>query len=446
MNKTVLLLLLLCISFVLHARSADSISTQIDKMVLAYEDIYGFSGTVKVVLHENPVFEKSYGLANRSFNIANQPETRFSINSISKTFLATAIMMLAADHQLDLQAPVGKYLSSLTASWKDSVTLNHLLTHTSGLPRESGIHSYDEMSLQQQVGLVNKQSLLFSPGEKYAYSNSGIILLGAVLEAVSGTNYATFMEQKIVRPLDLQNTGFYHGRSVVKKLATPYRLTSNGLEFAQRSKHYGDNPGGGMYSTVDDLYRYVTALEQNKLLSPEYTQLLFTPHVQSGENEFEGYTWSIKHFGDETIYFAAGSGYGTKSVLIRSPKKKNFIAITANWGNTPILQMLSDLFLISAGQNPEPPASRNLARPNNYTAQLGLYEFNRDDLKKHLGMDKSTIKLQPFAGKLFLNDELLAQKESGLLGLTYTDELTIAFKGNRMIITINGNRIVGIKK
>ena len=435
--------LLFClVLFSSEAQSTDSLYQKLNELITAYEQVYGFSGAVKVVQDEKPVFEQSFGYADRSFSVKNTPDTRFSINSISKTFTATAVLILVEEGRIDLQAPISRYLPYLTAGWKDTVTTHQLLSHTSGLPRESGVQWYDELSLQEQALLVDQQALLFAPGARYEYSNSGVILLGAILESASGREYADFIQNKIIAPLGLPHTGVYTGRGVVKNQAVPYRLTANGLEFAQRTKHYGENAGGGLYSTPSDLYRYIRALEEGKLLPKKHVELLFTPHVQSGEGEYEGYAWSIKQFGDETLYFAAGSGYGTKSVIIRSPEHGGFIGITSNWGNTPILQLLGDLFLLTKGREVELPSSNHLAKPGSYREYLGVYTFDREVLQKHLMMDRSALKLQAFEGKLFLDDELLAEKGEGRLGLTYTDELIIEFEAGRMIITINDNRLI----
>lgn len=438
--KTTAIFLFLSLS-VAYAQDSD-LHQQFHQLAKGYQSVFGFSGNIKVVKDGREVFEQSYGLANRSFGIENTPQTRFSINSISKTFTATAILMLARDQKVDLQAPIKTYLPELDARWEDAITVHHLLSHTSGLPRESGIQACDELSFREQLKLVETQSLLFSPGERYEYSNCGLILLGAILEKVSNRSYEEFIQQEIIEPLGLANTGYYQGRNVVERQAVPYRFSANGLETAQRSKHYGDNAGGGLYSTAGDLYKYVLALETNQLLPEAYTALLFQPHAQSGETDFEGYAWSIKKFGDEKIHFAAGSGYGTKSVIIRMPDTGSFIGITSNWGNTPVLQLLRDLYLTLIGAEAAPPAENVLADPVDYATRLGEYQFDQEQLTKHLGMDRSVIRLHAFEGKLFLNDELLAEKE-GILMLTYTTELRIHFEGSKMIIDINGNIMEG---
>ncbi|RUO55541.1 serine hydrolase domain-containing protein [Pseudidiomarina homiensis] len=421
-------------------------ATDIDALVGAYHQTYGFTGTVKVVQGDQPLYEKSYGLANRSFAIENTPTTRNSINSISKTFTAFGILLLVENGKLDLHKSIGTYLPYLTADWKETVTIHHLLTHSSGLPRESGVQAHDELTLKQQVmRLVDQQTLLFNPGSQYGYSNSGLIVLGALLEQVTGKDYGAYITEQVLQPMQLNNTGYYRGRNVVDRQATPYRMSSTGLEFAQRSKHYGGNAGGGLYSTPSDLYQYVRAIESNQLLSAETTALLFTPHIHSGETDAEGYAWSIKKFGDETLHFAAGSGYGTKSVMIRAPESKDFISITSNWGNTPILNMLADIYLTLKGQSITPPDANQLAKPQDFAKQLGSYKFDPEQLKMHIGMDGDTVTLQAFENKLFLNDELMAAKGADVIGLTYTDEFRVQFQGKQMLIQINGNELRGQK-
>ncbi|TPE45325.1 serine hydrolase domain-containing protein [Pontibacter mangrovi] len=421
-----------------------NLNQKLNLAIEAYEKVYDFSGTVKVVIDNNNTFEKSYGFANRSFEIKNTPDTRFSINSISKTFTATAILILVEEGRIDINAPVTRYIPSLKTSWADSITVHHILTHTSGLPRESGIQSHEELTFKEQVKLVEKQTLLFTPGERYEYSNAGIILLGSIIENVSGMSYETFITKNIIQPLNLRNTGYYSGRNVISNLAVPYRITSDGLEFTQRSKHYGDNAGGGLYSSPSDLFQFVKGLEDHIILSKKYVDMMFQSYVQSGENEFEGYAWSIKYFGNEKLHFAAGSGYGTKSVIVRMPESGDFIGITSNWGNTPILQLLRDLYLTIRNIDVKLPSEDELANPDSYKSQIGTYIFDKEELAKHLGIKRDKILLQEVNGHLFLDDELLAE-EGNFLKLTYTNELKIEFNGDKMIINMNGNIIKGSK-
>lgn len=438
--------LVLMLTTLLPGFAQDSdIYSQLKKVATAYEAVYGFSGNLLIVQSDSSLLEASYGLADRETQVKNNSRTRFSINSISKTFTALAVLQLWEANKIDLHAPVIEYLPNLKSTWASQVTPHHLLTHTSGLPRESGIQPSDQLNFAQQLDLIAAQELSFDPGSRYQYSNGGIIILGALIEKASGLTYGDYLDQHIMGALQLSDTGYYRGKAAVVNQATPYRFTANGLEEAQRSKHLGDNAGGGLYSNPRDLYQYVLGLEQHLVLSEASTELLFKEHVQSGDTDREAYAWSIKYFGEEKIYFSAGSGYGTKSVIIRMPGSGDYIGITSNWGNTPILALLRDLYLSLRGVEVELPTTDTLAKPENYVQQLGTYEFDQATLMQNLGLDKSTIQLQEFEGKVFLDDELLTD-HNGMLRLTYTDELTIRFEKSLMILEMNGQVMKGLKQ
>ncbi|PTB88123.1 hypothetical protein C9927_04735, partial [Pseudidiomarina aestuarii] len=134
---------------------------------------------------------------------------------------------------------------------------------------------------------------------------------------------------------------------------------------------------------------------------------------------------------------------GTKSVMVRESTSGDFIAVTSNWGNTPILQLMAGLFLIINDLDYDLPDQKALAQPNDYVEFLGTYRFDPTLLKKHLMTDSDSMTLQEIDGRLFLNDELLADKENGFLGLTYTDEVMIKVDDTSMTININGNQVIG---
>ncbi|MDX5408260.1 MAG: beta-lactamase family protein [Chromatiaceae bacterium] len=443
-----------CMLLVLGAATAKAEQTpqlaattaKLAEVAQAYADVYGFSGTVKVVKHGEQVLLASYGLANREFNLANSPDVRFSINSMSKTFTAAAVLQLVEQGKLKLHTPVAAYIPELTAAWANKVTLHHLLTHSSGLPRESGIQPHQNLTLSQQITqLVNDQTLLFEPGSRYEYSNIGIMLLGRVIETASKLDFASYITEHIIKPLKLSNTGVYQAEKVVERQATPYRISPEGVATAARSKHLGVNPGGGMYSNVNDLYQFMLALEQHKLLSAETSRQMFQPQLTSADGDSHGYGWTLKPFGERVLYFAAGSGFGTKSVMLRSASQDDFIAITANWGNTPILQLMAGLFFVLNDMDYRLPDKRSLASEAQFSARLGRYSFVADEVQKHLMMQSNIVTLQAIDGKVFMNDELMAVRPDNTLRLTYTDEVSISFAGNDMIITINGNTLRGEK-
>jgi CubicO group peptidase (beta-lactamase class C family) len=424
---------------------ADPLPARFESLAGAYAEVYGFSGTIKIVRAGKPVFEQSFGPAERSFDTPNTPATRNSINSISKTFTAAAALRLVERGQLDLAAPVSRYLPELDAAWKDAVTVHHLLSHSSGLPREAGLPAHDDSSLADQADLVASLPTRFEPGARYGYSNAGYIVLGRVLERVSGLDYAELIEREIIRPLELRDTGVYRAEAVVARQAVPYRMTPEGVSTAQRTKTRGESAGGGLYSTPADLYRFVTALEDDSLLGESMRAKLFARHVETDGDDHEGYAWSIKSFGPNPIRFAAGSGYGTKSVIVRDPEAGDFIGIVSNWGNTPILDLLRDLFLTLNGREVAAPSSDLLADAADYRGQLGRYRFDAQQLRTALQADDDVMRLHEHQGRVFLDDELMARGENGTLRLTYTDELVVRVGDDVLVIEIGGRRLQGRK-
>ncbi len=409
----------------------------------AYADVYGFSGSVLVIEGGKHSFSDSSGLANRSFNVSHTMDTRISINSVSKLFTVVALLQLVDEGELELDASIGSYLPALTADWRQDVSVRHLLTHSSGLPREAGMPAHTDLSLAEQLPIVDALDLLHPPGTRYEYSNAGTVLLGRLLETLTGMDYPRVIESRIIEPLGLNNTGVYRGTSVVSRQAVPYSLGPEGVVEAQRSKIVGESAGGGLYSTPRDLYRFVLATEDGSLLSPASETLMVTPQPEVEGGETEAMTWSIQIDGESVLRMAAGSGYGTKSIVLRIPDSDSFIAIMTNWGNTPILDMLRDVYLTMSGVEVNLPDSSSLASPADFRTRLGRYRFDEERLRIHLQMENPVVSLLAVDDRLFLNDELMKNQGDGMLGLTYTNELEISFEENSMVLVINGNRLEG---
>src|SRR5437588_7987449 len=178
-----------------YAKAADSVAK-------AYADAGLFSGTILVAQDGKPILRKGYGLANREWNVAATPETRFRLGSITKQFTAAAILQLAEEGKLSLDDPVSKYYPQAPAAWAP-ITLKHLLTHTSGIPSYTSIPGFFDKSSQADrtpeeiIALTQDKPLEFKPGEKFSYDNTGYIILGFVIEKVSGQPYRDYLQDHI---------------------------------------------------------------------------------------------------------------------------------------------------------------------------------------------------------------------------------------------------------
>jgi CubicO group peptidase (beta-lactamase class C family) len=171
-----------------------------------------FGGTVLVAKNGQAVLRKAIGMANREWNIPNVPEGKFRIGSITKGFTATAILQLQEAGKLSINDPIAKYYSAAPASW-NAITIKHLLTHRSGIPSYTGLPNFinttarQDLTPEQIIKLTQDKPLQFEPGSKYAYDNTGYVLLGYVIEKVSGQSYVDYMQEHIFKPLGMNSTG-----------------------------------------------------------------------------------------------------------------------------------------------------------------------------------------------------------------------------------------------
>jgi D-alanyl-D-alanine carboxypeptidase len=185
-----------------------------------------FSGCVLVAKHGEVLYKKAFNLANKGYGIANTTDTKFNLGSVNKMFTAVSIMKLAEDGLLDVNDLIGKYLPNLPEELANKVTIHQLLTHTSG----TGLYWNDKFkakftelkTVDDYLPLFIEDPLLFEPGTSWAYSNSGYIVLGAIIESVSSRDYFTFVNDTIYKPANMHNTDCYDLEYDVSNLAIGY--------------------------------------------------------------------------------------------------------------------------------------------------------------------------------------------------------------------------------
>jgi CubicO group peptidase (beta-lactamase class C family) len=230
-----------------------------------------------------PVFRKAYGPANREWNVANTPQTVFRIGSTTKTFTAAAVLRLAEQGKLSLDDPIAKFYPAAPAAWA-SVTLRHLLTHSSGIPNYVEINGFIRgparlrSSPDDLIALVRDQPLQFPPGADFHYSNTGYVLLGQVIEKVSGQRYADYISEAFFKPLGLDHTAYDDFADVVPKRASGYWRPAGAWEHARLMTPETGDAAGAFRSTADDLLAWDQALHRGRVLSDAARQAMFTDY------------------------------------------------------------------------------------------------------------------------------------------------------------------------
>jgi CubicO group peptidase (beta-lactamase class C family) len=305
---------------------------QIDTYLSRLTAIGAFSGSVLVSRSDNILFSKGYGLADRDNGIPNTPQTRYILASISKQFIAMTILMLQEQHKLTVGDYVCIYIPDCPRAWKN-ITLHHLLTHTSGIPDYMSFSDFaSQMGLPysptQLVGWFRNKPLWFTPGTRWRYSNSGYALLGYIIEQVSGEPLGEFLSENIFEPLQMNDSGYDPDNAVGTDLAIGY----DGIEQSDYMDMSVAYAPGGLYATVEDLYRWSNALDANTLLSVKAENLLFKSYAQvpGVPAQSYGYGWFIRKRLNRTVVEHTGVLTGFTTLITRFQKEHLTIIILSN--------------------------------------------------------------------------------------------------------------------
>jgi len=269
-------------------------------------------------------------LANRELDVANTPQTKFRIGSITKQFTASAILLLQERGKLSVQDPLCKFFENCPSAW-NGVTIHHLLTHTGGVPSYTSSPDYrTKMTMPETVtSMIDRfkdKPLEFKPGERMNYSNSGYFLLGHIIEKVSGESYEVFLQKNIFDPLKLSGTGYDRHSTILKNRATGYSRDPEGgvinSLYLDMNQPYA---AGSLYSTVEDLFAWNEALFSEKLLSAKSLEMMMTPF----KNDYAYGLFINRAFGRKQVSHGGGIN-GFNTVLTRFPDEKVTVVVLRN--------------------------------------------------------------------------------------------------------------------
>jgi len=340
----------LTLALMLSGQSFASQSVDIKRMeevVQSYVKAGVFMGSVLVAQDNNVLLSGGYGSASIEKNVANTPQSIFRIASISKQFTAAAILLLEQNGKLFIDDKISQYIPDSPNAWS-AITFKHLLTHSSGITDFTQRADYSrlkitKLSVNQLVDTFKHKPLDFEPGKKMQYSNSGYVLLGYLLEKISGESYSSFIKNKLLNKLQMNDSGYDSPASLTKKLAIGYKPGQAGpvnADYIDMSTVYA---AGGIYSTTQDLLRWTQGLFSGGLLS--------TKSLDKMTAEFKGnygFGLSITNHNGMTRYQHGGSIDGFTSEIIYYPKQKITVIVLSNlFGSAPseIAPLLADLAL-----------------------------------------------------------------------------------------------------
>lgn len=306
-----------------------------------------FSGTVLLARNGKILFKGAYGLASKRFNVPNRIDTKFKLGSMSKMFAAIATAQLVEKGKLSYQDLVGKYLDSewVQKETAEKVKIKHLLSHTSGLGSffndkfwNSSRLLYNEF--HNWKPLVKDDKPKFEPGSRWSYSNTGMLLLGPIIEKVSGQSYYDYVRENIFKPAGMSDSDYFEMDRPVPNLAIGYykEYTDKGFNWHNNILLMGvkGGPMGGGFSTVEDLFHFSQTLMGNKLVSQKSVALLTTPKPELNSLHY-GYGFVLRKKHNQVIFGHGGAAPGISSWLQIFKESGYVYIILSNYSEKSLL-------------------------------------------------------------------------------------------------------------
>jgi CubicO group peptidase (beta-lactamase class C family) len=351
-------------------------TARMEEVVQTYVSAKQFMGSVLVARDGKLLLDHGYGSANLEWGVPNSPTTKHRLGSITKQFTAACILLLEERGKLKTDDPVKKYMPDAPAAW-DKITIFHLLTHTSGIPSFTGFPDYASTEAvkttpEKLVERFRDKPLEFQPGEKWNYSNSGYVLLGYLLERISGQSYGDFVQQNIFDPLGMKDSGYDSNTAVIPHRAEGYTRRPKGLEHAGYIDMSIPFSAGALYSTTEDLLRWEQGLFGGNLLSAVSLQKMTTPFKHD-------YAFGLgvrENKGHKVIEHGGGiEGFNTQ--LSYYPDDKLVIAVLCNVNGGDPGAITAKLASVAHGEKVVLASERKEVNvsPNILAAYVGTYEL-----------------------------------------------------------------------
>lgn len=318
--RTNLIILILIIPCAIFSQSKNE---RIEKYLSEIVSIKSFSGSIAVAIEDSLLINKGYGYADYENNILNSDSTVHRVGSLTKQLTAVGILILLGD-SIPLTTSVSKYFQEIP----ESVTIHHLLTHTSGVPDLFGDmdavpveDTYVEINkvLQEKIELINP------PGKQFQYNNFGYVLLGRLIEILSGTSYYEYLKKHVLLPAGMLNTYYDNPSEIINNRSQGYRLGSKKERLNDALKDPAAYSAGGMLSTTSDMLKFAQAILDGTLLSQIKKEKMFLPNLNN-----YGLGWQVVTKNGKVMFNHNGGTHGFNSRLVIYPDENVIIAVLGN--------------------------------------------------------------------------------------------------------------------
>jgi len=376
-----LLLLAFLVTFAASAQQSSApppdLTAKFNEYMDAQARISRFTGAVLVAREGKVLFARGYRMANMEHNIANTPQTKFRLGSITKQFTAVAFMQLQEKGKLTVQDLVCKYVPECPAAWAP-ITIHHLLTHTSGIPSFTSFPDYQPTMMlpsppEKTLARFRDKPLDFAPGERYSYSNSGYVLLGYILEKVAGQTYDQYLREHILDPAGMSNTGYDWNTTVLPGRASGYSRRGQSAYANAEYIHMSiPHAAGSMYGSVEDFVKWDQALYGETVLKQASLGAMFTPVKDN-----YAYGWVVRDIAGRKTIGHGGGINGFNTAFTRYPDDNLMVVAFSNVEGTRVGPVTNDLAAIALGLPYELPKERIAITvdPKILDTYVGRYEL-----------------------------------------------------------------------
>ena len=345
-------LFLFIISASLFAQE-NSNNFKIDSLFQNYSN--DFPGISYAVIKNGEIIEnQNFGLGNLNEKLKSKNNTNYRLASVTKQFTALAILMLIDDKKLSFSTPLTEIFKDFPKYGKE-ITIQQLLTHTSGLLDYENLMKDDRTDpiLDAEVLQLMKEqkTTKFPPGSKYDYSNSAYAVLAQVIAKLSGKSYKEFIETEIFKPLKMKKSVVYTKDSKIKNRAFGYTIKNNTAVFSDQSMTSSVQGDGGIYTSLNDYYKWDQALENNLLIPSKLLNKAYSIQSEIPESEWDyGYGWRIKYDGETKIVSHSGHTSGFTNYVVKIPDQRLTIVLFSNRKNDDTVIKIGDLLFKKYGK------------------------------------------------------------------------------------------------
>lgn len=414
-NSLVKLIVLAIGSLSLSQLWGQTLQNELDNVV----DHYYYDGpgyVIKISQDGKLLYEKAIGLANISIGEELTVDHIFRIGSISKQFTAIAILQLIEQGTICLNDPLSAFIKDYP-QMKDVITIEHLLTHTSGIKNYTDIDTWTEemrtlpIRPLQLIELFKNIPIEYYPGTEFRYNNSGYVLLGYIIEKVSGLSYSEYLDKYIFVPLELNDTFYGDGDFDKTNRAIGYTVYEYGEYIRDRALHM-DHPyaAGALVSTASDLEKWTNAIFEDQFISDSLMKLAHTNYVLTdGESVNYGYGWFLNEINETKVIRHSGGINGFSTAMAYLPNEKLFITVLSNSKHKSSDLLMKEL-VMTCLNIPKSTPEEIRVDPDQLKLYSGVYEFDNQELyyvsleKNHLvikGKDQEKVVLSPVGKHTF---------------------------------------------